>query len=146
MAAQLFSRIGRNVLFGAAILFFGLPIVWLVLAPTKTNNGLQYEPPLSFGSFEQIREAATNLFGYDGGIIWTWAANSFWYTAVSLVIALLTSVLAGYALAKFRFRGKRIVLTWCFEDLRRPTSHLPALVVALLRTKLAEMGVVLRDT
>lgn len=110
MAAQLLNRIGRNALFVAAILFFGLPIVWLLLAPTKTNNGLQYEPPLSFGSFENARQAAANLFGYDGGIIWTWAANSFWYTAASLAIALVASVLAGYALAKFRFRGRRIVL------------------------------------
>ena len=110
MSAQFAGRAGRNLLFAGVILFFGLPIVWLLLAPTKTNNGLQYRPPLSFGSFGQVGTAAANLFGYDGGIIWTWAANSLWYTAVSLAVALLVSVPAGYALAKFRFRGSGVVL------------------------------------
>jgi len=76
VSAQFAGRAGRNLLFAGVILFFGLPIVWLLLAPTKTNNGLQYRPPLSFGSFGQVGTAAADLFGYEGGIIWTWAANS----------------------------------------------------------------------
>jgi len=107
---QVVSRGARNLLFVLAILFFGVPIVWLLLAPTKTTNQLQYLPPLAFGSFEQVGVTAGNLFGYNNGMIWLWAWNSVWYTVTSLVIALLVSVPAGYALAKLPFRGSTTVL------------------------------------
>lgn len=104
------GRGARNLLFVFAILFFGVPIIWLILAPTKTTNGLQYMPPLAFGSVAQLKITATNLFGYDNGIIWLWALNSLYYTVMSLVIALLVSVPAGYALAKLPFRGSQVLL------------------------------------
>jgi multiple sugar transport system permease protein len=110
MFTQLGGRLGRNILFAVTILFFGIPIVWLLLAPTKTNNGLSFQSPLSFGNLSQIGTAAGNLFGYNHGIIWTWALNSVWYTVLSVVIALATAVPAGYALAKFAFRGRSTVL------------------------------------
>ena len=101
---------GRNGLYALTILFFGLPVVWLLLAPTKTDNGLQHSPPLSFGSFAQLGTAAGNLLSYDDGIFWTWAANSFGYSATSLLASLLVSIPAGYALAKLSFAGSRVVL------------------------------------
>ncbi|MCU1549953.1 MAG: carbohydrate transporter permease [Glaciihabitans sp.] len=104
------GRLGRNILFIAAILFFGVPIIWLLLAPTKSLNQLDFNFPLSFGSFGQIGIAANNLFGYGGGLIWTWMLNSVWYTVLSVVLALVTSVPAGYALAKLPFRGSNTIL------------------------------------
>lgn len=110
MVPQLAGRLGRNVLFAATIIFFGLPIVWLLLAPTKSVNQLSYDNPLSFGSFAEVGVAAGDLFGYDGGIMWQWLLNSVWYTAVTVAIALVTAIPAGYALAKFRFRGSTTIL------------------------------------
>lgn len=104
------GRGARNLLFVLAILFFGVPIIWLLLAPTKTTNQLQYLPPLAFGSVDQLSVTANNLFGYNDGMIWLWALNSLWYTLTSLVIALLVTVPAGYALAKLPFRGSNTVL------------------------------------
>jgi multiple sugar transport system permease protein len=104
------GRGARNLLFVFAILFFGAPIVWLLLAPTKTTNQLQYLPPLAFGNLSQLTVTASNLFGYDNGIIERWAINSLWYTTASLIAALLVSVPAGYALAKLPFKGSQVVL------------------------------------
>jgi multiple sugar transport system permease protein len=104
------GRLGRNVLFIAAILFFGVPIIWLLLAPTKSLNELNFNFPLSFGSFAQVGTAAQNLFGYGGGLLWTWLLNSVWYTALSVLLALVTAVPAGYALAKLPFRGSNTIL------------------------------------
>jgi multiple sugar transport system permease protein len=110
MPTHIVGPAARNLLFVLAILFFGVPIVWLLLAPTKTTNGLQYLSPLAFGNLDQLGVTATNLFGYSDGIIWRWALNSLWYTSVSLVVAVAVAVPAGYALAKLPFRGSRIVL------------------------------------
>jgi multiple sugar transport system permease protein len=84
--------------------------VWLLLAPTKDTNHLSQQAPLSFGSFPQLAESITNLIGYQNGIIFVWMANSVWYTLVSVGIGLIASVPAGYALAKFSFRGNTLVL------------------------------------
>ena len=110
MTAQLAGRAGRNFLYIVTILYFGVPIVWLLLAPTKSNNALTFRPPLSFGSLDQVRQAAINLFGYSDGIIWLWVWNSVWYTLLSVVISVLVAIPAGYALAKFPFRGHHVVL------------------------------------
>jgi multiple sugar transport system permease protein len=101
---------GRNLLFVLTILFFATPIVWLLLAPTKNTNQLSYLNPMAFGSFGQLGQTASNLFGYQGGVIWVWFTNSVWYTLISVALALIAAVPAGYALAKFRFRGSTTVL------------------------------------
>jgi multiple sugar transport system permease protein len=108
--ARISGKAGRNLLLAAAIVFFGVPIVWLLLAPSKSPSGLNTLPPLSFGSFDQIGQAASHLFGFENGIVWAWMGNSAWYTAVSVAIALVTVIPTGYALAKFSFRGRSTIL------------------------------------
>jgi multiple sugar transport system permease protein len=110
MIARFGGKFGRNVLMAAAIGFFGVPIVWLLLAPTKSAEGLNTLPPLSFGSFSNLALAAGHLFSFEDGIVWAWLGNSVWYTALSVTIGLLTVVPTGYALAKFSFRGRSTIL------------------------------------
>jgi len=110
MFSQTSGRLGRNLLLVGTIVFFALPVAWLVLAPTKTNNALSLSNPLSFGSFSQVGTAWKNLVGYEHGILGTWIINSVWYTALSVAVALATAVPAGYALGKIPFRGRNSVL------------------------------------
>lgn len=110
MTSRFAGGLGRNILLIATVLFFGVPIVWLLLAVTKTSPELVSSAPLSFGSFSNIAAAWQHLIEYDDGIIGTWAVNSIWFTLVSLVLTLVFSIPAGYALAKFRFRGRSTVL------------------------------------
>lgn len=110
MLAAVSGRVGRYVVYALTILFFGLPIIWLLLAPTKDVNRLNSSPPMSFGSISDLGAAFGHLFGYDGGIFWVWAANSVWYTAASVLIAVGTSIPAGFALATYHFRGRATVL------------------------------------
>ncbi|MDR1432451.1 MAG: carbohydrate ABC transporter permease [Propionibacteriaceae bacterium] len=104
------GKIGRNLFFVATIVFFGLPVLWLLLAPTKSNYALSYENPMSFGSLAQFGDTWNNLVTYNDGIIWRWALNSIWYTAVTVGVALAASLPAGYAMAKFRFRFRGTLL------------------------------------
>ncbi|MGO4535015.1 carbohydrate ABC transporter permease [Leifsonia sp. 2MCAF36] len=110
MAAKFSGTFGRNLFLVGAIVMFGFPIVWLLLAPTKTATELSTLNPFAFGSWSQFGLAAQHLFSYQGGIVWRWIGNSIFYTAASLVLALATAIPAGYALAKFRFRGRTAVL------------------------------------
>ena len=91
-------------------LYFGLPLLWLFLAPSKTNNELIFLNPLAFGTFERIVEAWNNLMTIEDGIIITWLANSIYYTITALVISIGISLPAGYALAKMKFAGRKLLL------------------------------------
>jgi multiple sugar transport system permease protein len=94
-------------------LFFVIPLVWLLLAPTKTTtqlNALQGEQPLSFGSFGQLAENWNTLVSFQHGIIWTWLGNSVLYSVAALVITLIVTIPAGYALALTDFKFRRALL------------------------------------
>ncbi|MEO8528550.1 MAG: carbohydrate ABC transporter permease, partial [Pseudolysinimonas sp.] len=95
------------------LLFFVVPLVWLLLAPTKSTNqlnGLNGEQPFSFGSFDQLAENWNTLVGFQNGIIWTWLGNSVLYSVGALVITLLVTIPAGYALAMTDFKFRRVLL------------------------------------
>ena len=124
MNSPLSGKLGRNIVLLATIVFFGIPLVWLFLAPTKTSDGLKSAPPLSFGSAENVSEAWTHLFDYNNGILGTWILNSVFYTATSVAIALLACVPAGYGLAKFRFRGRSTILFLTLITMVVPTAAL----------------------
>ena len=94
----------------AFLCFFILPIVWLLLAPTKTNNQLLLENPFSFGSFDQLAANWNELFAFGSGIFATWLGNSVFYSFAALVITLVISIPAGYALALISFKGRRVLL------------------------------------
>jgi multiple sugar transport system permease protein len=94
-------------------LFFALPVAWLVLAPTKSTgqlNGLHGEHPFSFGSFEQLADNWSRLMAFQNGIIVTWLGNSVLYAGPALVLTLVATIPAGYALAMTNFRFRRVLL------------------------------------
>jgi multiple sugar transport system permease protein len=90
--------------------FFILPIIWLLLAPTKSNTQLLLESPFSFGSFDQLVANWNELFAFGSGVFATWIGNSAYYSFAALAITLLVSIPAGYALAFIEFKGRRLLL------------------------------------
>jgi multiple sugar transport system permease protein len=90
--------------------FFILPIIWLLLAPTKSNNELLLNSPFSFGSFDQLAANWNELFAFGSGVFSTWIGNSAYYSFAALAITLLVSIPAGYAMALIEFRGRRLLL------------------------------------
>jgi multiple sugar transport system permease protein len=97
------------VLWGFAI-YCLVPLLWLLLAPTKTDAQLVNGNPLAFGSLEQFATAWSHLVDYGDGVLFRWMINSVVYVAVTLLITVITSLLAGYALATTRVRGRRAIL------------------------------------
>lgn len=104
---------GRAVVWIVLVLFgivSVVPMIWLVLAPSKTAKQLNDDAPFSFGSFAQYGVAWHNLLSQNNGIIVNWMANSVVYTASIVVISCVTAVLAGYALAATTLPFKRMLL------------------------------------
>lgn len=92
------------------IILYGVPLLWLLLASTRTESSLISDTPLSFGSFAAAKETYLNLASYNGGQIYTWAWNSVIYTVGSVTLTLLSCIPAGYALAMSEFRGRKFIL------------------------------------
>ena len=112
------------VILAALLVFFVLPVIWLLLAPTKTDIQLDHAFPLSFGSFSQLGRAWQHLTAFQGGAIWQWLRNSAVYSGGALLLTLATSVPAGYALAMTNFRGRKLLLTVTLITMIMPSSAL----------------------
>jgi multiple sugar transport system permease protein len=106
------------------LLFFVLPAVWLLLAPTKTAAELVNDSPLAFGSFGNVIRAWQHLTGFQNGVLFTWLRNSAVYAVGALILTLLTSIPAGYALALSRFRGRKLLLTVTLVVMIMPSAAL----------------------
>jgi multiple sugar transport system permease protein len=136
------SRLAANVvvviLFTALLVFFVLPVVWLLLAPTKTANELINDGPLSFGSFSNVGTAWRHLITFQGGVLLTWLRNSAVYSALSLVLTLATSLPAGYALALSKFRGRKTLLVITLVVMIMP----PATLVLPIFLELNKFGLI----
>ncbi|WP_129669759.1 carbohydrate ABC transporter permease [Phytoactinopolyspora endophytica] len=106
------SRVGVavvTVFMVGVLIYFMLPVYWLVVASTKSTSDLFSTPGLWFADLNLFSNLS-RLSTYDGGIFWRWMFNSFIYSGVGSVLMTFVSVVSGYALAVYRFRGRAVVL------------------------------------
>lgn len=112
------------VVLGVFALFFLVPVIWLFLAATKGPRELVNSGPFSLGSLSALRENWNALMSFQDGAISTWMTNSVLYAGLALVLTLFVSVPAGYALAKMRFRGRRLLLVATLVVMLMPATSL----------------------
>jgi multiple sugar transport system permease protein len=87
--------------------YFLAPVWWLLVSSTKTSSGLFTGNAFWFGHFAlftNIRE----VFTRDGGIYSRWLLNSALYAVGGAAASTLVAAMAGYALAKYAFRGREL--------------------------------------
>lgn len=87
-----------------------IPMIWLVLAPSKEDSELTTRNPLAFGNFGNYLKAWKNLQFFDDGVILQWVFNSLWYTAAIVIIATVTASMAGFVLSASNIPYKRAFL------------------------------------
>ncbi|QCX80367.1 L-arabinose transport system permease protein AraQ [Streptomyces sp. YIM 121038] len=101
----LLGRATVNAVVGLFVLYTLLPVLWLVLAATKTRDALFSSSLLSFGDFSLTRNVK-DVFAMDGGLYGRWYGNSLLYAVLGAALGSLISVACGYAFDKYRFRHK----------------------------------------
>jgi multiple sugar transport system permease protein len=104
--------------------YFFIPMLWLVLATSKSAPQLLELKPLAFGSFQRIQEAWQRIIAYQKGEVLLWALNSIRYAVLGLTLALAISIPAGYILAVARFPGRRPLLWLTLITMLLPPSAL----------------------
>jgi multiple sugar transport system permease protein len=114
----------RLIILTAFAVFFVAPVLWLLLAPTKSDHALVTSGPFSFGSFHNISLAWKHLDAYSDHLFRTWIGNSLLYTFSATAIVLATAIPAGYGLAFGTFPGRRVVLSLTLVVMIMPAAAL----------------------
>lgn len=91
--------------------FFVVPLVWVLMAPTKTDHQLVYWNPMAFGSFHTFLKTWGDIYAFQGHELLSWLWNSARYSLGGLVLALGCAIPAGYGLALTQFIGRRVLLS-----------------------------------
>jgi multiple sugar transport system permease protein len=116
-------------------IYFLLPAWWLVVSSTKSPSTLYASEGFWFSQLHFVSNL-TGLFRYDGGIYWHWLVNTLLYAGVGALGATLLASAAGYALAKYEFRGRQLVFSVILGGVLVPGTAL-ALPLYLLLSKVS---------
>jgi len=121
---RLTARGIRLAILTAFAIFFVVPIVWLILAPTKSDAALVTSDPFGFGSLHQVALAWSHLDAFSDHIYRLWIGNSLVYALGATALVLVTAIPAGYGLALLQFPGRKLVLTMTLISMIMPAAAL----------------------
>jgi multiple sugar transport system permease protein len=116
-----------------AAVYFLFPVYWLIIAATKSTAGLFGSSGLTL-DHPQLLSNLSRVVTYGDGIFGRWALNSLVYSGVGAVVATVLSIMAGYCLAKFTFRGREAWFNIILAGVMIPGTAL-ALPLFLLMSK-----------
>lgn len=133
-------RFGRAVVLALACIAVLAPFVWLLAAIFKDRsvlNEYMFFPPLAEWSKKTMNlENFSRLFqgrpSVQGRIyFWQYVLNSTMLATVSTTAQLFFSSLAGYALAKYQFVGKKVLMSYMLGSMMIPGVLLLAPIYAM---------------
>lgn len=101
-----------------------LPVLWVLIASTKSSASLFTTSTAVPGG--SLLANIKQLNAYRSGLFWHWMLNTALYAGGGAVLGTLISGLAGFALAKYRFRGKTL-----FFNILLGGVMVPAVVLAI---------------
>jgi multiple sugar transport system permease protein len=81
-----------------------LPVAWVIVASTK--NTAQLFNTFTFAPDGSLWSNITALSSYADGVFWHWMLNTALYAIGGALLSTVVSALAGFALAKYKFRGR----------------------------------------
>ncbi|MFK4103348.1 carbohydrate ABC transporter permease [Streptomyces sp. NPDC019531] len=101
------ASVTRHLVLAPLALAFALPLVWLVLSSVMSDAEINRFPPA-------LWPQGIDLDGYryvlGNAMFPRWFANSLIVASVAVVSNLLLGALGGYAFARMRFAGSRVLL------------------------------------
>ncbi len=128
------ESIGAMTFLFIFVLYFLVPFFWLVVSSTKTAGdlfgtfGLWFAPTFNLGS------NLAQLFSYSDGIYVRWLLNTLLYAGVGALLGTFLAAMAGYALAKYAFRGRNLIFSVVLGAILVPGTAM-ALPLYLLMSK-----------
>lgn len=119
----------------ACLMYFMVPLGWLLISSTKTNGELFGSFGFWFSGDFSLWANLRGVFTYSDGVFWRWMGNSAWYSLASALGAAVFATAAGYGFAKYDFRGKSAMFGIILGAIAVPTTAL-AIPTYLLFSKI----------
>jgi multiple sugar transport system permease protein len=126
----------NTVLLFVFLIYSFLPLFYLIVSSTKSNAELFSTFGLWFASSVHLFSNVREVFTHDGGIYLTWLWNTAYYSVTSAVGATFLATVAGYAFAKFHFRGRTALFALILGSIMIPQTAL-TIPLYLLLSKVA---------
>jgi multiple sugar transport system permease protein len=125
--------IAAYILLFALTLYFLTPIYWLAIATTKDPTDLFASFGLWFAHFN-LWQNLVDTFTHDHSSYPRWLANTVLYAGVGGAGSTLISIMGGYALSKYRFRGRGLIFGLVLGAVLVPQTTL-ALPIYMVESK-----------
>ena len=116
---------GRFLVFATlafAVCFYGIPLLWLFVAGTRSEASLLTQSPFALGDWDSFVRTWNNLTTYNNFQILTWTMNSLIYVVGGVLLSLIACIPAGYALAQSEFPGRKLILTLTLIAMITPST------------------------
>jgi len=113
-----------TVLLWACAAYFLLPLLWLLIASTKSNADLFSSFGFWFGKDFNLFTNIAQVFTFKDGVYLRWVLNTVVYAGVSAFGASLLATMAGYGFAKYRFPGGRAIFSVVLGSIMIPLTAL----------------------
>ena len=84
-----------------------IPVAWVFMAASKSRSELF--TTFTFAPGSGLWENLVEVFTYQDGQYLLWCLNSLLYSGVASVLSVFVSAMAGFALAKYTFRGRNAI-------------------------------------
>jgi len=120
---SLFSRSAAMLVMVISTLYFLIPIWWLLVASSKDRAQFTSTSPLLFADFN-LFENIGNLIAYRDGVFLRWMLNSLAYAVIGATVATLLASMAGYAIAKYAFKGRETMFNVILGGVLVPATAL----------------------
>jgi multiple sugar transport system permease protein len=116
-------RISAMLVMVVFAFYFLLPIWWLLVAATKSRGDVLGTNALWFADLNLV-ENVRAVLTYKNGVFGQWMLNSLLYAGVGALVATLLAAMCGYALAKYRFRGREAIFNVVLGGVLVPATAL----------------------
>ena len=111
-------------LMGLMLVYAYLPLLWLVINSTKTQDSLRNSFGLWFHGKFALFDNLRDTLSYNDHVFLRWFLNTLVYVIAGAGGATLLATLAGYGLAKFAFPGRRFVFAIVLGGIAVPATAL----------------------
>jgi multiple sugar transport system permease protein len=108
----------------ALLIYFLLPLFWIVVASTKSSRDLTSSFGLWFADDFSLWSNIRDTFTFNDGEYGRWLLNTLFYSVVSAGGAALLAALGGYGFAKYRFAGHGRLFNFVLGSIMVPTTAL----------------------
>lgn len=102
------GKIGMYIVLLVFLVISIFPFYWMIVGSTNSSDKMFTSPPTLIPG----NQFMTNITNLDASVgIWRVLFNSLFVSGMYLILALAISAAAGYAFAKFDFRGRNLIFT-----------------------------------